>query len=662
MKGTSAPQTGDIKAGQGIGNAQVWDLSAKDKRINDLVDRDLDAKAAEEAAKKKEDKDLKDKFLAATDTSGMHREHIPTILKDIETLYAETDMYRYTNDASYRAVQNQKLANIRSGVKASVDDKNRYHEQIKYNQENPNQMTDPTLDFSQVGSSGDYTYGNFSATQDGVPIYKRKELRKDKLIRYREGMNIIAKSGEREAGGTYTSATTKMLDDTWEGYIVAEQNDPEISKDYAQEILQSPTLSNEYAKLDPTQQKEYLDNYIRDEMNKMKPDEYTSKSTTTLENISQSGGSTKKEKEQIIARYENVENALSGYTQAKQEFIGAYDKNSNSILRGYHFDEDKNAYVVEEAFPLEGSKSEATDSGDKKGFTFKSEKMKTREVNAETMRILLNQYGNQLEDQNFGDWEVVKSLYDKWGDESRIDQGGADNKVESVTTINPYAQPVMENGKPKLNSQGNPITSYGAKTHAFTLINAANGIGDDDTANKLLMEGGEYTDVNGEKVKIDGFLSRYDWSDKAKKDGMSMSFEEADYVEQDHEPIVKYYNDNQYTEYNDDGTPKPMKYYNIDGDRVEAVFDFDEANAYKNFENFTQEYGYLMNIGNRKEKKVSQHIRFNKPSQITKEYFPAGKKKKVTSDSKIQRGVELDNGNGELFVVTKDGVVKWINN
>ncbi len=652
MKEANAPSVNDLKSGIGVGEAQVFNFDRLNNRADDIADKSIEITNKKNEAKKKEI----DALYKPISTKGMHPEHIPPILKDIENVRKNLDVNKFQTDPMYKAQILQKFEDIRGGVATSVQDQTTYNTAMDYWNKNQGVVEKPTFNFDEKAHQAGI-YNDFQGTEYGREVFTESETFADKVTRIRESMTTSGNAKLDKDGNIIGIKNTQLFKKDADALFSAEFNSKQKQDDYMYNLRQNDW--NEFHRINSlkseggTAYQDAVKAHMRSVFDSFLPQNFQSEKTIEQEDVRKTGGSTKKEKEQYIARYENVTNALAGYTKAKQEFKGAFNKDTNTILKDFYFDEDKNAYVVTEAKPIEGTSSEPTQTEGKKGLSFKSEQKTSREVNAEEMEILLNQYGNQLEDQNFGSWEVVKSMYDKWGDESRIDQGGADNKVESVTTYNPYAQPAMENGEPKLTPEGNPITSYGADTHAFALINAANGIGKDESANKLLMEGGEYivSKETGEKAKIDGWNSRYDFSEKNKKNGYSMKFDEAEWWEQDHEPIVEYYNQNE-----------PMKYTDINGNRVDAVFNFDDENVFANFENFTQQHGSKMNIANRKEKKVKQHIRFNKPSQITKDYFPAGKGKKVTSDSKIQRGVELTNGNGEVFIVTKNGVVKWINN
>ena len=312
MKGASAPQTGDFKTGLNVGRAQVGNLSQLNQRMNELTDRALDDKKEKE----KEKKALEDKFLESTDTSGMWQDEVPDILDDINTLYETTDMRLYTTDAKYRAEQNQKLNNIKSGVAFSVADKQKYQDDLKLWKENPDKYEKPELNDYVQGSGKGGNYGAFAKTKDLVPKHQYSEELPDILeeLRKNRDTNVDAYANELRSGTT----TILALDEqTLKATIKSRQDDPTKRADF---IARMKSLGIEADDTTPEgKQKinDYIDKTIRDLASAESKSE-TAQARTSKE----TGGTTRKEKELYNTIYWDVQDALDGKTANLQEVKG----------------------------------------------------------------------------------------------------------------------------------------------------------------------------------------------------------------------------------------------------------------------------------------------------------------------------------------------------
>ena len=387
MKGTSAPQTGDFKTGIGVGRAQIGDMSQVNQRMNDLTDRALDNKEEDEKEKKK----LEDSFLESTDTSGMWQDEVPDILADINDLYESTDMRQYTNDPAYRAKKNQELNNIKSGVAFSVSDKAKYQADLQLWKENPGKYEKPQLKDYVQGSGRGGNYGAFGKTKDIVAKhdYGNRTLEQTRIqFRLDRDKDIEAEAG---AIKSKTTSVEKVKEKTVQGYVSARQNDPLYRADYIDRMKVSGLEPD-----DSTQEgKSEINKYIEDQVRILVASDQTQE-TEAVKSVTQTGGTTKKEKELYNTIYWDVQDALDGKTANLQEVKGQPVPGKKGQTYGVPvYNPETGNYDV----PIIQEQNTITDDGDGNKTTVKNyaESSEPVSLNRDEMEALMTQsYGDKL--------------------------------------------------------------------------------------------------------------------------------------------------------------------------------------------------------------------------------------------------------------------------
>ena len=321
MKGTSAPQTGDIRTGIGVGEAQVWNFDDLNRRVNKLTDD----KIARKNKEKDDDIAREDAMLASLGTEGVLVRDQLDLQNQVSEFVNSYDVERAKTDKAYKMQKMNEMNHIKASIKYSADSRSALNEQWKLYNADPLNHEEPVLEDTHSYEIRDPRRYNAKTTMG--EIWTPEETMIDKKLQFNQQLMKTsggAKDDRAQGGSKTTWKKTSVLDKDVDKFIETAKSDANERKFYNFHWnKQYPNAS----KMTPEELEQNniptLDSYMEQQIRNFALEARTT--TDELGDLSKDGRG-KLNDEKAINRFKNVTRAEGGFSQEIQELNNVEDE------------------------------------------------------------------------------------------------------------------------------------------------------------------------------------------------------------------------------------------------------------------------------------------------------------------------------------------------